>query len=236
MPKSKQKRKGNRSLFTKNKENGGTSTHLKPIASTSPLRRLYQHINDLPLYLFVDCIVDKRYPVLVIHGTFTQEEILNAWYLIVDQYNAALGDSENKLSLSLYKIILTKETDYEQILCAINVLSSIYDQYFANALNKLLGTQFKFDPSDADAYLDMLKRCKNRAKGIKLELDRRKLEFEAIQQRQEGEKTEPTREYFQTILINLSDYAKYQIDDKIKVFEFCERVKRLAKYLEKMQR
>jgi len=177
--------------------------------------------------------VDKRYSVLVIEGSFTPEEIMEAWFLIVDQYNAAVGDAEGKLYLSLYKQIALKEIDIKMIHDSIDVLSIVYARSFADKLNELLGTTFKFDPSDKEAYMKLLKRCHSRSKGLQIDLDRRKLEFEAIQKRHSGERVDPTREYFQSILINLSDYAKFQVDDKIKTFEFCERLRRLSKYLEK---
>jgi hypothetical protein len=168
-------------------------------------------------------------PFWSLHGEFSETEIVNTWFLIVDQYNAAVGESESRLALSLKKQILIKEIDIKMIKDAVAVLESIYDPYFANVINKGLGTAFTFDPENAETYLATLKKCKGRTKGFQLDLDRRKLEYAAIEARHKGDNVEPTREYFQSMLINLSDYAKYPIDDKIKTFEFCERVKRLAK-------
>jgi len=229
MPKNKR----SRLQSTRNKENGASSKQRQLTGSDIPLRRLFLHINELPLYLFIDCIVDKRYWALVINGTFTEEEVIAAWEVIVDQYNAALGDSEGKLYLFLYKLIALKEIDIQMIYQAVNILRIVYNKPFADRLNKLLGTSFKFNPDDGEEYLKLLTRCLNRTKGLQLDLDRRKMEFEAIKKRHEGERVEPTREYFQTVLINLSDFAKYPVDDKIKTFEFCERFRRLTKYLEK---
>lgn len=188
-------------------------------------------------------MVDKRYSALVIEGSFTAAELQSAWFVIVDQYNAAIGDHEGKLFLSLYKAIALKETDLKTIeLLAgadpLGILRITYVEDMAKELNTLLGTKFVFDPSDAEKYLALLDRCVRRAKGLQLDLDRRKMEFESIQAKKKvkGKVVEVSREYFQTILINLSDYAKYTIDDKVTTFEFCERVRRLSTYLDKAKK
>jgi hypothetical protein len=44
----------------------------------------------------------------------------------------------------------------------------------------------------------------------------------------------PTRAYFESILITLSDHAGYHIKDDITVYEFGERIRRLNHYIKKL--
>ncbi|HEY4112187.1 hypothetical protein [Puia sp.] len=231
-----QKKKGRQLRYIKSKANGTTSTPLPPSDKAFLSRRLFRHINELPLYIFIDCLIDRRLSGLVISGVFTEEELAAAWFILVDQYNAAMGDTDGRLYLSLYKTIVLKEIDIKMIHDIVGVLNIVYDADLAQKLNSLIGASFKFNPLDVEGYKKMLQRCLNRSKGLQLDLDRRRLEFDTLKAKNQGEKIEPTREYFQTVLINLSDYAKYPVDDKITTFEYCERIRRLTKYLETVKR
>jgi hypothetical protein len=117
-------------------------------------------------------------------------------------------------------------------------MKEVYYVEFANRLNKLLTTNFKFDHTKPVLYFNELTRCINRSKGIKIDLDLKLKQFEVIQiqRKEQGDGKKPTREYYQAILITLSDHAKYQIQDSITVYEFSERMRRFDAYCKQVEK
>lgn len=204
----------------------------QPTESQSP--RLYHSINQLPLSKFIECDVDKNLSALIISGFPSQVELQIAWAEIQGEYADAMGDHEHSLYIRLQRDITFLEITIQQIEILVECLHQIYYEPFLVKLNGLLFTSFKLDPSNPEEYHKILKGCLNRSKGVKLDLDLKRIEFEAIQEKNKNNKT--SREYYQSILITISDYAQYQVHDNITVYEFCERVKRYNHYCKEQEK
>lgn len=170
--------------------------------------------------------------VLVISGNPSLEEIEAAWFDISAQYSDAMGDAEFKMYVKLYKEIAILSADLDCIYILIDILQTTYNEDFLRELNKLLKTSMVLDPEKPVEYVATLKRCYNRSKGLKIEVDLKRLQFEAIHKKFNGQGKKPTMEYFDSILITLTDHAKVRVDDTISVYEFCERIKRFNNYYE----
>lgn len=186
--------------------------------------------------MFVDCIVDDNLHSLVISGKPTDDELAEAWGNILSEYTDAIGNNEYKLYVGLYKEISILKLTYHQILNAVSVLKHTYSEYLCNELNRLLGQRCVFNWNDQPSYQEALNKCLRRSKSIKISIDLKVIQFEGIQKKHKDEnRQEYTRAYFDTVLINLSDHAKYEIQDTITVGKYCERVTRLNKYIENLR-
>lgn len=187
----------------------------------------YQSITELPLCKFIECAVDGNLAALITAGLPTQEQLLLAWAEINDQYADAMGDNDHKLLNKLFKDITILSIDYGQIQALIEALRNHRYKPFEERLNTLLYTNFKF----ADNRQKELDTCHRLSKSILVKIDLKTAQQEALKAKQtSGNK--PTREYFFSWLINLSDHAHYPVPDTITVFEFCERIKRFNKFIE----
>lgn len=223
--------------LSKKPENTDSSKPPLPTPTTATSRSIYRNIAELPLYLFIDAEIDGKLHSLVIEGPYTEIEIQNTWYKILDQFNAAMGDHESRLYLSLFKQIALKQIDIEAIEEIVHILKTIgYSDRMGKLLNNMLMANIVFTPDNPEQYQTQLQRCLGMKAGLKLSLDLKTLEFNAIKKRNKGKTVTPSREYFSSVLINLSDHAKYLVDDKITVFEYCERLRRLTKFLDKNAR
>ena len=197
----------------------------------------HKSLHDLPLNKFIDCLVDGNLQALTITGFPTQEELESAWQKIISEYTDLLGSLEHRLYVQLYKDIAITKITLDQLTIAINILQITYDEFFAEEVNKILRTQCKFNWADQTSYQAECKKCLNRSKSLRIKLDLKLLQFEAIASKnknKEGEK--PTRQYFTSVLITLSDHAKYRIEENIKMSEYCERIKRFSEYCEQQKR
>lgn len=209
--------------------------------------KYHTSLNDLPLNKFIDCIVDNNLSALIIsHGEElpSSEELSAAWDNILAEYAELTGTSEYRMFCELYKEVEILKITLTQISVLAargnaetgemqGILRMTYDEYFADELNKLLKTKCRFNWNDQKSYHAELDKCVNRGKAFKIKYDLKKMQFEAIEKKNLGKKGErPTRQYFTSILVTLSDHAKYRIEETIKMPEYCERIRRFAEYCE----
>lgn len=219
--------------FGKKREN------TKPVTSHTPAATVLSStclsIHKLPLHRFIDCIVDGNLHSLIISGNPSETELQLVWAGILQEHSQAIGNNEYKLYTSLLKEITLIKITYDQIHEAVKVLQLIYSEYLCAELNKLLKTNCQFNPQDNASYQAELSKCLRRARSLIIKHDLKKIQFESIQKKQEGKGSKFTREYFVSVLITLSDFAKYPIQDTITVGEYDERIKRFNTYLDAME-
>jgi len=204
----------------------------------TPSAKWYQHITELPLSKFIDVTVDDNLYALVITGQPSMEQLQLAWAQINQEYADVMGDNEHRMYISVYRDIKVLETTLKLIHWLVEQMREVYYVEFANRLNALLNTRFKFDHTRPEQYFNELTRCINRSKGYKIDLDLKLAQFEVIQKnrKEQGEGEKPSREYYQAILITLSDHVKYPVGDSITVFEFCDRVRRFSDYCKQVEK
>jgi len=215
------------------------------------LSSIYQNITNLPLSKFIDCIVDGNLSALIITGFPDFKRLQSAWNNILQDYSEAIGTGEYRLYISLYKEISLLKIDYESIHTIVDALRSIqefivindYDvnedvyscqKVLCKELNKLLHTSCRFNNRDDISYHEELNKCIRRTGGLKIRLDLKLLAFAEIEKKaKDGKKMD--RAYFDSMLITISDHAKYEIGENITVSKYCERIKRYNLYCESLK-
>lgn len=197
--------------------------------------KCYTSITELPLSKFIEVYVDNNLYALVIEGEADLEKLNEAWNVIVEQYNAALGDEEQKMYQLLLADLTNLTIDYTIINELVQVLVLRYHKPFADEINSILRTSFAFNWDKPEQYREELKRCERRSNSIKTQIKLKQAEFDSIEKRvtdkNENPNSKPSREYFISVLINLSNHSKYQISENINVYEFCTRIRNLNEYL-----
>lgn len=218
-------------LLQSGKKEQGISSEKTP--DTTPLSNtFYRSIIDLPLRNFITCAVDGNLSALVISGFPNPLELELAWVDIQQEYSDAIGHNEAKLYISVLKEIILTEGKLSLIETTVKILSQIHSVELCKQLNKLCETSFAFDPENEEKYFNELQRCINRSKSLKIKADLKRGQFEAIKKKFEGKGEKLTREYFASILITLSDHAKYPVTDSITVYEYAERLRRFNLFIE----
>jgi hypothetical protein len=217
--------------FTRKQANGSTATRSMPIETDTPLCKWYQNITDLPLSKYIECVVDNNLSALIISGYPTKEQLQSAWLEIAEQYAEAMGDAERKMYLKLYKELILLNIEYQQVINLIEVLTIVQYEPFEKKLNELLFTNFAF----TDKREKEIETCYRFSKQILVKIEYKNGQLEGMKQHKDETEGRPNREYFQSILITLSDHAKYPVMETISTFEFCERVKRFTQFVEKQK-
>lgn len=198
--------------------------------------KIYDSITDLLLSKFIDCLVNDNLYALVITGDPVKEDLQTAWNDIIIQYNDALGDAETKMYVTLLKDVMDLKADIRKIEMCLTVLRfPYYDEFFTKELNILTASKFSFDISNKEQYFEELDRCERITNGRRLRLKLKEAAFQAIKEKEEVAK-KPSKEYFLSTLITLSDFAGYNItEEQITVYVYCERMRRLEKYNKEIQ-
>ncbi len=196
--------------------------------------KYYSKITNLPLRNFIEVSVNQNISALIISGFPEPKDLEEAWIEIKTQYEDAIGDIESRVYWQLFKEVFVLSMDIELVEICYNLLKTVYVESFAKQLLELAEADFVLDPNDEEKYQADLQRCVNRSKRLIIKHGIKKERLDAMGKQEEGKPSNVSVEYYQQILITLSDHAKFEINDTITVFAFCERVKRWNKHCENL--
>ena len=199
-----QRLKALRSPFT-----GGKTA---PTPSSTPIARnsaplipsnLYQHINDTPLDIFIDCLVNDNHGRLVKSGSATKGDIAKAWQNLFFEYCDASG-SENYRHM----FMVTKEINRIRArLLAVDMALYVLSITPIDAAKKVLrdeGYDYKFDHLDTEGYRSDLEKVRTKMKTIIVALKEKEHEYE--QATRDYEKHDSSRQEFDDTLVVLGKY------------------------------
>jgi len=198
--------------------------------------KYYTSITELPLHSYVDCLIKNNLSHLIISGSPSPDNLAIAWSDITQEYVDAIGNSGFEMYLMLAKELALLEVRLCLVENCVAILKCVYEKKYADKVNEILHTNFVFDYNDQDKYQELLDRCLVRSKSIFIQITLKRAQLEGQDARFKSDSKAPTREYFQSILITLSDHAKYEIGDSITVYKFTDRIRRLNEYVRSLEK
>lgn len=196
----------------------------------SSLPKYYQHITELPLKNFIDFVVNDNVYALIISGNPDVIDLQLQWHEISQEYAEAIGDSEQKMYAILLRDYTIASANFELVRNGIKILKLIHHPSICETINKVVGVSLKWS---VETYDNDIKSAYRRSKAFKVKADLLKVSLESMNSK---DRIAPTKEYFQKILIALSDKAGFYISDSITTFEFCERIKQFNEYHENLKK
>ncbi len=178
--------------------------------------KLYDDIHKLPLSLFITCITESKFDVLIIEGNPSQADLVECWSNIWFQYIDLNEDNESIYILQLKKEITILENRIKIIECCLFCLKIVNSQ---NLINTLKDYGVTVLPFDNPGYQQSLTRAEALLAPKKLQLKEKVKEVELHEESKEGGTID--RSYFDKMLIRLSKFQHYHIDkQKVMVSEF----------------
>lgn len=232
--KSMAKNKISRLLSIERAASGNTATPTKPLRPDSPSNMWYTSISRLPLSKFIECLVDNNLSALTIAGYPTEQQLTAAWADVYEQYTNMIGDSDHKMYIKLYKEISLLSLEITMINELVQILSCEAVDFrpdlfkpFMDRLNRMLFARFHFTAH----RMQELKKCLSLSKSLVIQHDLKSQHFAQIRKKFESVDTKPSREYFTSVMITLSDFSKFALSDSMTTFEFCERINRYSNYV-----
>ncbi len=224
--------------FTRKAQGGGTENTPPQEQHTA---KWYSSIHRLPLCKFIEVVCDDNLHALVITGNPTIEQLVTAWEEMYEQFTQEIGGGEAKMFSNIYREYTSLKVKYDQTLMLIDALDQFRHnsqdapcREFAADLNRIMRTSYSFDHTQPD-YDKNLKACRTRSGSMLVNLQMKEATFTAMQQKQSAGAI-MDQGYFIGVLIALSDHAKFNITDRITVYEYCTRIKNLNLYLEQQSK
>jgi hypothetical protein len=210
--------------------------YTKTDAITAQTLKLYQNIYELPLRVFIACLIDKKYELLVIEGEYNEEQAMKAWTNLISEYSNAINPTESKLKIETILNAVNIEGRLGVIENTIELLTSCGDVVKESVYPML----FKFGyPLPRLPY-----SLENLAKVLKIFIGHYKLESHkySILKNQTTDESENKDEYswdsFQSILTTISLTMKMPPIDiqQITTGQFCTYVSQFNNYVKQQQK
>jgi len=209
-----------------------------------------KHFTDttvLPLSRFIDCYVDGNFQALAVKDgdTVSNDQITETWPKIMTEYKDLLGENE----LIFYKFLderserikatYDRAVEYiEQIKGTILSAHSLglskdslntITKYQREWLKTLFSLPYKMDFNDVLRLSLEIKsieaamyRYKKSKKHFVLLLEQLELKFDPKWQ---SKNVKPTREFFDNMLLALSEMHNRSLDTSISVYEYCDALR-----------
>ncbi|UXO94055.1 hypothetical protein Pan5_13 [Pseudanabaena phage Pan5] len=228
-----------RSLYTKTLQQATDSARSSLSTSSNQAGQssessMYKDCSELPLSVFINCLCTGDITGLITSGTPTQKELSERWFSIYAEYIDLCQQTDVTYSLRLQNDIVALRSKMMSIDLSVRFLTLAMGLEEAkedseDVIQSLRNYGFKYSFNALTMEND-LKAVVSRSQKWDIQLQMKQAELDSYESAQRGEK--PDKVYFTTILIRLSDHAKYMIrPDEITVSEFAIRKRDFVQFI-----
>lgn len=173
----------------------------------------YKNCAELPLNLFIQCVVTQKLHGLIISGKPTDEQLNEAWGNINQDYQDLTEDHDGDYLLGLFSNISYLD---ERLRIIYNIVAYLEIKRSEGLILLLQEMGFDFEYSEESLLTD-LKLTVSQAKFDKVNLEMQQNELKELQSKGK----QPTEYDYDSILSTLSKYQGYQLRSKdLTVTEF----------------
>jgi Zn-dependent M32 family carboxypeptidase len=191
---------------------------------------LYTSCDDLPLNLFIRCVVDHDLQALIIYGDPSVEDVAEAWANIYAEYLDLNEDNEGKYLLNLQKEIWLLNQNIIEVKSVVQLLRLMYHEELV-AILRYKNYDQALDFEDRDAYVRDLMVIEN---SLAAEILQKEIKEQEVTDyvRSRGNDT-LERKYFNKMLIRISKHMGYGVKAKeTTVTEFVNMINDLLQVVE----
>lgn len=215
----------------------GLKSHdTKPQSKTDSNTKLLQHLKEIPLSVFVDCLCEQDYSGLIKQGNPSKQDLEGHFEQIYEKYVEAVGGKELLRHIRQIKdlaIAQNRVITAEYIIETFKMYPTVglYEQLYT------FGYPLPKKPYNYENICDVLRIFVSHYKLDSRKLDRLLLEFEATKTAGEKSSGGYTREYFIGSLFDMSAAFKLNLHiNNIMTDEYCVYINRYKQYCEMEER
>src|SRR5574343_1820882 len=169
---------------------------------------IYRHCSELPLYIFIDCLVNKNLAKLIRSGEATARELLAAWDGIFYEYCDISGSTDYRVYFLLSKEIGFLKSKILAIQVSLDCLRLRPSEKAVNVLRGF-GYSYPFDYTNPESYQADIARVESKAKTHQVTLRIKEKEMEKITAA--GERI--TERDFDQLRTNIWIHYKLRVDN-----------------------
>jgi hypothetical protein len=195
-------------------------SHQDATGSLNHPAKLLCKCSEVSMGQFIACLCDDDLSQLVVSGTASPIELAEAWSSLFLEYCELAEDSETKYRVML-EVQLTVDKKKEELGQAwVNMLKKKHSENLAEAL-RIIGFDFELNPNDPEQYQADLKRINGELGFIRLSIQVRQAEFDAVKNKQSTKDT-VDHKYFATIFFAINNYARREaVNKQTTVEDYC---------------
>lgn len=229
------KTKKRQSKYLRISTSGPSSNYRPPAPPASPAARWYRGTSDLPLSKFIKVAVDLDLKQLIIWGTPSEDNLLQAWAVIYQEFLDGMQDKKSHYKVRLMSEIDKLDYDYRAVQLCVQRLSIGPSQWAVEQLRRRVRVSGDFNPEDQAGYFQQLLIVMNQAISMKHRLVEKQAELKIIYAR-EGGGSQPTTQHFDHLIARVSLFAKFQINrPQTMTSEFIELYKAMRQHEQALQ-
>ncbi len=173
-------------------------------------RNIYHRCNELPFNIFISCVCDKEYSLLVKHGKASKADIARAWESIYSEYSDISGNQTSNYLINLSKDIAYHDAKLRAVALCLKVLQHHPDQRCIKVLRDY-GYEYAFDITNPSQYAKDLETVATRSGNIVMILSLKKAEYEREAAKVTGKPM--TKDSFFDIMAVLAEHYHLTIGD-----------------------
>jgi hypothetical protein len=222
MPKNLQIKKISwwQSFLTAASRRSKDQSHKDVTGSLNQPVKLLSKCREVTMSQFIACLCEDDLSQLVVSGTVSPVELAEAWSCLFLEYCELAEDSETKYRVML-EVQLTVDKKKEELGRGwVKMLSTKHSENIAEAL-RIIGFDFELNPNEPEQYQSDLKRINGELGFIRLSIQVRQAEFDAVKNKQSTKDT-VDRKYFATIFFAINNYARREaVNMQTTVEDYC---------------
>ena len=182
---------------------------------------LYCLCCELPMNVFIDCLIDNKFKGLIKSGTSSEATLQEIWEQIFTEYCELSNTPHYSKTISLLKEIGILRTKLFIIETCLTTLANANSVFLIDTLKKM-GYSYDFNYSDSINFFADLFRVHQNKKTIELTIMQKEKEYKTLLDENKST-SKVTRDYFNKQLIQLSKWMGGAIihANQISVTEYC---------------
>lgn len=196
-----------------------------------PRSNLYRSCSTLSMELFLQCLCDGNLKALIIEGGATDEELQEAWLIILSEYHELKGDIQGSEQWRLSIEVMRLHNHLFLLDQCVEFLKIQWSDSIAESVRRL---GYPFNPKDKENYTLDLNRVVNKSKLKYIQLKQLIAQLSAEVEKMGDKK--PSREDFDTMLIYIEEMQKVSYNfETLTVQKYLQLEKKYIQYVEHLK-
>lgn len=188
----------------------------------------YNNIKEIPLSIFMQIIDGGDTSLLRIKGFFKKKDTNDIWKIIINEFSEMMGVENNHHTIGLIKYISLMNQKISLIEFCIRSLARGYNDDLSKMLNAL-GVRNKIKEDD---LINSLNIALTETKRMRFSVNEKEQELNASH----GKSNDSLSDQIENLLLDLSKYQGYKIDQSMTVYQFCILTKKYKDYIKELNK
>lgn len=141
--------------------------------------KLYRHVSETPLSVFIDCDTNSNYKRLIIEGEADEKTLQNAWITLWYEYCDKTNSHQYSTFSDLIKEVSYNKAKFHAIQMCVQVLRHMPDEQCVNILKKY-GFRYNYSRANMQEFQSTLDRVMMLSKSLMINIQQDEIKLEKM--------------------------------------------------------